>query len=325
MIIVTGGAGLIGSAIIYTLNKAGYTDILVVDNLNHPLKEKNLEALTFKDYLDKKAFIQQVDSGSWTQALDGIIHMGACSSTTEEDMDYLMSNNVNYSKSLAKLTFEKQCRFIYASSAATYGDGKLGFDDDPTNIPNLTPINKYGTSKQLFDQWILENKLENKVVGLKFFNVFGPNEYHKGSMQSVVCKAVDQIKDSGILKLFKSYHPDYPDGGQCRDFIYVKDCAKVATYLFNTPTINGIYNLGTGKANTWNDLGNAVFSAMDIKSKIEYIEMPQNLINQYQYFTEAKMQRLSAQLPFQMTPLKEAVKDYVTHYLLNEKAHLSPE
>jgi ADP-L-glycero-D-manno-heptose 6-epimerase len=245
-----------------------------------------------------------------------IIHMGACSSTTERNADYLMDNNYHYTCRLAEWAIARGVRFIYASSAATYGDGAKGFSDENTVTETLRPINMYGYSKQLFDLWVLRNKIENKTVGIKFFNVFGPNEYHKGDMRSVVHKAFEQIRDTGKVRLFKSYKPEYADGGQMRDFVFVKDCVDIMWWLFEHPEIKGIFNLGTGQARTWNDLIYAVFSAMNIKPKIEYFDMPQDIRGQYQYFTEAKMDKLRATgCPVTFRFLEEAVKDYVVNYL----------
>jgi ADP-L-glycero-D-manno-heptose 6-epimerase len=251
--------------------------------------------------------------------------MGACSSTTERDADYLWNNNYLYTKTLAEWSLQRGIRFIYASSAATYGDGTQGFSDDHSKINILKPINMYGYSKQLFDLWALKNHVENKIAGIKFFNVFGPNEYHKADMTSVIFKAFHQIKETGKVRLFKSYLPKYPDGGQLRDFVYVKDCLNVMWWLFNNPAANGIFNLGTGKARTWNDLIKAVFAAMGIKTNIEYIEMPESLRNQYQYFTEAQMSKLkkAAGCPVVFSPLEDSVRDYVVNYLQKTDPHLS--
>ena len=290
MIIVTGGAGFIGSAFIWRLNQEGIDDIIIIDQLGSDDKWKNLVNLRFVDYMHKDKFLQLVCADQVPLETSTIIHMGACSSTTERDADYLWENNYLYSRRLAEWAMKQNIRFIYASSAATYGDGTLGFDDDHGKISKLKPINMYGYSKQLFDLWVLKNKLENKIAGIKFFNVFGPNEYHKGEMTSVIFKAFHQIKETGKVRLFKSYKKEYPDGGQMRDFVYVKDCLDVMWWLFNNQKVNGIFNLGTGKARTWNDLIAAVFAAMGRKTNIQYIEMPDSLRDQYQYFTEAQMQ-----------------------------------
>ncbi|HOZ61340.1 MAG TPA: ADP-glyceromanno-heptose 6-epimerase, partial [Smithellaceae bacterium] len=292
MIIVTGGAGFIGSAFVWRLNREGIRDIIIVDQLGTDDKWKNLVGLTFTDYIHKDEFIEMAIADEVPFEVSSVVHMGACSSTTERDADYLWENNYLYSRKVADWALRHNARFIYASSAATYGDGSSGFSDDHEIISRLKPSNMYGYSKQVFDLWVLKNKLENKMAGIKFFNVYGPNEYHKGDMVSVIYKAFHQIQETGKVRLFKSYKKEYPDGGQMRDFIYVKDCANVMWWLLENPSVNGIYNLGTGKARTWNDLIAAVFSSMGRKTNIQYIEMPESLRNQYQYFTQAQMDKL---------------------------------
>jgi len=314
MIIVTGGAGFIGSAVVWRLNQNNRQDIVIVDELGTRDNWQNLVSLRFDRYVQKRDlfdFLEDCEAGD----VEAIIHMGACSATTETDMDYLYENNTLYTQYLAEWCIDRQCRFIYASSAATYGDGAQGFDDDPDRLHLLRPINRYGYSKQLMDLYASSHQMLDKIVGLKFFNVFGPNEYHKGSMRSVVCKAFSQIQDTGAISLFKSYHPDYPDGGQKRDFIYVKDCVAVILWLLEHPQVNGLFNVGTGQSRTWNELATALFKAMDRPLNIQYIEMPETLRNQYQYFTEASVLRLQGagyDVPF--TSLQKAVSDYV-HYL----------
>ncbi len=316
MIIVTGGAGFIGSAIVWKLNSEGIDDIIVVDELGTSDKWKNLVNLRYNDYIHKDDFLDMVLEDDVPFPVSGILHMGACSSTTERDADYLMENNYRYSVNLADWAVKRDIQFIYASSAATYGDGSLGFSDDTDSVPTLKPINMYGYSKQLFDLWILRNKLEAKVVGIKFFNVFGPNEYHKGDMRSVIHKSFGQIVDSGRVRLFKSHRPDYGDGEQKRDFVYVKDCVDVLWWLLQNPEITGIYNLGTGGARTWNDLVEAVFSATGRDPEIDYVDMPESIRDQYQYFTEARMDKLRlAGCPHSFHSLEDAVADYVKHYL----------
>jgi ADP-L-glycero-D-manno-heptose 6-epimerase len=252
-----------------------------------------------------------------------IIHMGACSSTTERNADYLMDNNYHYTCRLAEWALPKKIRFIYASSAAVYGDGSQGFSDDSSVTPTLSPMNMYGYSKQVFDLWVLRQQVEKQVVGIKFFNVFGPNEYHKSDMRSVVHKAFEQIRDTGEVRLFKSHKPEYIDGGQMRDFVYVKDCVDVMWWLLEHPEINGIFNLGTGNARTWNDLIQSLFSAMKMKPMIEYFDMPPEIRDQYQYLTEAKMDKLRATgCPVNFHPLEEAVQDYVVNYLQKPDRHL---
>ena len=248
--------------------------------------------------------------------MKAIVHMGACSSTTEDDLDFLMTNNFRYTRALAQYALKNVTRFIYASSAATYGDGARGYFDDEKMIPELRPLNRYGYSKQLFDLWALKNRVFKKIVGLKFFNVYGPNEYHKGPMISVANRAFHQIKESGKVRLFKSYRPDYSDGEQQRDFIYVKDCAAVMWWLLGNPKVNGIFNLGTGAARSWNSLATAVFAALGQTPQIEYIDMPAHLSSQYQYHTEASINKLKrTKCPLGLHSLEEGVRDYIVNYL----------
>ena len=325
MIIVTGGAGFIGSAFVFRLNQEGIDDIVIVDRLGTDDKWKNLINRRFADYIHKDEFLQMVCTDKVPFEISAIVHMGACSSTTERDADYLWENNYLYSRRLAQWAMKRNIRFIYASSAATYGDGTQGFDDDHSKISKLKPINMYGYSKQLFDLWVLKNKLENKIAGIKFFNVFGPNEYHKEDMTSVIFKAFHQIKETGKVRLFKSYKKEYSDGGQMRDFVYVKDCLGVMWWLFNNQKVNGIFNLGTGKARTWNDLIKAVFAAMGLKTNIQYIEMPESLRDQYQYFTQAEMNKLkTAGCPVVFSSLEDSVRDYIGNYLQQQADQYLP-
>ena len=326
MIIVTGGAGFIGSAFVWKLNQEGIDDIIIVDRLGKSDKWKNLVNLRFVNYLHKDDFREMIYHDTVRFDIEAIIHMGACSSTTERDADYLWENNNVYTGLLAEWAIDKEIRFIYASSAATYGDGSQGFSDDHDKIQKLKPINMYGYSKQVFDVRALRHEWENKIAGIKFFNVFGPNEYHKGDMASVIFKSFHQIRQTGKVKLFKSYLPQYGDGGQMRDFIYIKDCIDAMWWLFKNEDANGIFNLGTGKARTWNDLIKAVFDAMEIKPDIEYIEMPEALRNQYQYFTQAEMHKLKDyDCPVVCSPLENSVCDYVQKYLQKVDPHLGNE
>ena len=323
MIIVTGGAGFIGSAFVRKLNAEDMSDVVIVDRLGSSDKWKNLVNLKFTDYVHKDDFYRMVRDNTVPFGVRAVIHMGACSSTTERDADYLWNNNFSYTRTLAEWALKRGIRFIYASSAATYGDGLQGFSDDHARIDKLKPINMYGYSKQLFDLWVLRQKLENQIAGVKFFNVFGPNEYHKGDMTSVIFKAFHQIRQTGRVKLFKSYLPQYPDGGQMRDFIYVKDCVNVLWWLLQNPSTNGIFNLGTGRARTWNDLIHAVFTAMTVEPDIAYIEMPEELRNQYQYFTQAEMDKLrAAGCPVNFSSLEDSVWDYVVNYLQKPDPYL---
>jgi ADP-L-glycero-D-manno-heptose 6-epimerase len=318
MIVVTGGAGFIGSAIIWELNRRGEKNIIVVDELGTDEKWKNLVGLNFDDFVNKHTFIEQIKNGFYSD-VDAVIHMGANSSTTEKDADQLINNNYLYTKNLAEFCLSKEIRFIYASSAATYGDGSLGFDDNEAECETLRPLNMYGYSKSLFDIWSVRHKAFDKIVGLKYFNVYGPNEYHKGDMRSVVHKAFEQVRDTGKVKLFKSHNPVYKDGEQMRDFIYIKDAVKMTLFFLEHRKTCGLFNVGSGKARTWNDLATALFTAMCKPVNIEYIDLPGHLANKYQYFTEAplsKIQNAGNNIPISM--LEEGVTDYVKTYLLKK-------
>ena len=323
MIIVTGGAGFIGSALIAELNARQITDILVVDQLGTNGKWKNLRNLSFADYVEKADLLEMVIAGKLDSPIEAVLHLGACSDTTEPDASYLIKNNYEYTKLLAQWATNANVRFIYASSAATYGDGSAGFKDDEENLETLCPLNMYGYSKHAFDLWARRSRLLDRIVGLKYFNVFGPNEYHKGHMRSFIVKAFEQINAEGTVRLFKSYEGDYADGEQVRDFIYVKDAVDMTLFFLDNRHLGGLYNVGTGEARTWNDLVTAVFAAMGKKPNIEYIDMPDSIRNQYQYFTQADMSKLrSAGYDKQITSLEDAIKDYVQNYL-PEKRYLS--
>lgn len=316
MIIVTGGAGFIGSALITALNKRQITDILVVDELGTDRKWKNLRNLSFTDYVEKDDFLEMVIEDKLDSSVESVFHLGACSDTTETNASYLIKNNYEYSKLLGQWATEADIRFIYASSAATYGDGSAGFSDDQEKIENLRPLNMYGYTKHLFDLWARRTGLLKKITGLKYFNVFGPNEYHKADMRSFVIKAFEQINATGKVRLFKSYKSEYADGEQKRDFIYIKDAVDMTLFFYDNTQITGLFNIGSGKARTWNDLVKAVFAAMGKEPNIEYIEMPESIRNQYQYFTEADITNLrKTGYDQETTPLEDAVKDYVRNYL----------
>ena len=320
MIIVTGGAGFIGSALIAELNKRHITDILVVDELGTVQKWKNLCNLSFTDYVEKDDFLEMVMADKLNSSLEAVFHLGACSDTTETNASYLIKNNYEYSKLLAQWATADNIRFIYASSAATYGDAETGFNDDQEKIEILRPLNMYGYSKHLFDLWAHRTGLLKNIAGLKYFNVFGPNEYHKADMRSFVVKAFEQINATGKVRLFKSYKPEYADGEQLRDFIYVKDAVEMTLFFFDNPQTNGLFNIGTGQARSWNDLVQAVFAAMNKKPNIVYIEMPESIRNQYQYFTEANITSLrKAGYNKEPTNLEDAIKDYVQNYLQKDK------
>jgi len=320
MIIVTGGAGFIGSAIIWKLNQRGITDILVTDHLGTSEKWKNLVNLRFYDYCDRDIFIQKLESGTLNMSVDTIFHMGACSATTEKNADYLMENNFHYTARLAQWALTNRCRFIYASSAATYGAGEHGYDDTHEKIGMLKPLNMYGYSKHLFDLYAMRMGWIDRIVGLKFFNVFGPNEYHKGDMKSLVCKSYPVIRDKGVISLFKSHSDAYKDGEQVRDFIYVKDAVEMVMYFLDNAKVNGIYNIGTGYENSWNSLARAMFSASGKPMKVTYVDMPEQIRDKYQYFTKADMNKIAtAGCEYQCSPLTDAIDDYVNNYLKNNK------
>lgn len=320
MIIITGGAGFIGSVLCWYLNKQGITDIILVDSLKSTEKWKNLRGLRFSDYLEKEEFIELIRSGKWNTPTDALFHLGACSSTTETNASYLVQNNFSYTRDLALYAVQKNIRFIYASSAATYGGGEHGYDDDEQFLIRLKPLNMYGFSKHMFDLWAQKHGLLDKIVGLKYFNVYGPNEYHKGEMRSLICKAVEQIKTTGRLRLFKSYRPEFPDGEQKRDFIYVKDAVKMtAFFLLENRSASGIFNLGTGETHSWNELARAVFKGMNQEPVIEYIDMPDSIREKYQYFTQANINKLrDAGYRHPITPFEDAVVDYVRNYLIKD-------
>lgn len=310
-IVVTGGAGFIGSNLVLALNERGEEKILIVDHLGSSIKWKNLLGLKFLDYLDRDDFLKLLEEDRLGK-IRAIFHLGACSNTTVTDLQYLYRNNYLYSIKLCEYAMKRDILFIYASSAATYGDGALGFRDDEELLDRLRPLNPYGFSKHLFDLWLLRRGLLGKVVGLKYFNVYGDREFHKGEMRSVVLKAYEQIKSEGKVRLFKSYDPRYEDGGQLRDFIYVKDAVDITLFFFENPQIKGLFNVGTGKARTFNDLVKAVFASLGLPPVIEYIEMPERLRKQYQYYTEAdisKLKRVGYNRPIRS--LEEGVREYV--------------
>ncbi|MBX3043828.1 MAG: ADP-glyceromanno-heptose 6-epimerase [Candidatus Kapabacteria bacterium] len=314
MIVLTGGAGFIGSCFLKTLNDKGISDVLVVDRLGNGTKWKNLTGKKFERFENKVVFRENLKNGKYDGQITAVFHFGACSSTTETDNDYLIDNNYQYSIDLAEFCLRNSVKFIYASSAATYGNGDNGYSDE--TYDELKPLNGYGFSKQLFDLWVIQNGYDKIFTGLKFFNVFGPNEYHKGDMASMIYKSYNQIKSIGMVRLFKSNTSEYSDGSQMRDFIYVKDACEVIWQLYTKGIQGGILNLGTGKSRSWNDLANAVFMALNLNSNIEYINMPENLTNQYQNFTEAEMKKLKVLgLDFNFASLEDSVNDYVTNYL----------
>ncbi len=323
-VIVKGGAGFIGSAIIWKLNHIGIDNILVVDSLKDSIKWKNLVGLKFNDYIEKDDFLENILNGKYNNLdIETIIHMGACSSTVGFDNRYYIKNNYEYSKELCKFALKKGIRFIYASSGATYGDGSKGFSDDEGYLENLSPLNMYGFSKHLFDLWAKKNGLFSKkygVVGLKYFNVFGPNEYHKEDMRSFVIKAYHQIKNFSKVRLFKSYLPEYKDGEQLRDFIYIKDAVDMTIHFFVNRNLYGIYNIGTGEPHSFNELVYAVFESLKVKANIEYIDMPNEIKNQYQYYTKAETKKFfSTGYNKKLRDFCDTIKEYVLKYLVENK------
>ncbi len=320
MIVVTGGAGFIGSAIVHELNSRGIENILVVDDVDHEEKAKNLAALKYVELQGKADFLKDVQSRSQNSPITAIIHMGACSSTTETDQAFLTTNNYEYTRHLAEFSLGRGVRFIYASSAATYGDGEQGYLDDESQLNALKPLNLYGDSKQRLDLWARDEGMFEKIVGLKYFNVYGPNEYHKGDMQSLVRKGFYQIQETGKIRLFKSYREEYTDGGQERDFLYIKDAVAMTLFFLDRPEIGGLFNAGSGVARNWNHLATALFSALGKETNIEYIEMPLSIRDQYQYHTQAVMGKIrNVGYDAPSTPLEEGIKDYVQNYLLPGK------
>lgn len=326
MLAITGSAGFIGSALVWDLNKNGFDDILIVDSLDESEKWKNLRNLRFSDFMDKEEFIERLEKGELDGKIEDIIHLGACSDTMERDADFLIRNNYEYSKRIAIWCLKRGKRLIYASSAATYGDGSRGFSDDHSLLPTLYPLNIYAYSKHLFDLWAYRNGFLEKMVGLKYFNVFGPNEYHKGEMRSVVHKAFQQVQEEGKVKLFKSYNPNFADGWQLRDFLYVKDAVDITLFLYQNNNARGIYNVGSGTARSFYDLAMAVFRALERVPNIEFIDMPPQIRDKYQYFTQADITKLRrAGYGREITPLEEAIKDYIRNYLLRPDPYLGNE
>jgi ADP-L-glycero-D-manno-heptose 6-epimerase len=326
MIVVTGGAGFIGSALVCELNNRGYDDILIVDHLGTTEKWKNLVALRYSAYLEKDQFIRLLEADEFGDRIDTLLHLGACSSTTEQDASYLMENNFRYTERIAGWWDQHRAtRFIYASSAATYGDGAHGYRDGTELLDRLRPLNMYGYSKHLFDKIAQRNGWFDRIVGLKFFNVFGPNEYHKGDMRSVINKAFSRVRDEGIISLFRSYHPDYGDGEQLRDFIYVKDAVAMTLFFMEHPSVGGLFNIGTGTARSWNDVARSLFSALGKEPRIDYIAMPEVLRDKYQYFTQADLTALrTVGCDYQCRSLEDSIAEYAVTYL-DHGAYCEPQ
>ena len=321
-ILVTGGAGFIGSALIWALNSRGIEEIVVSDILQSDEKWRNLVPLRFADYVEGPLLRSRLaqSPGSFGK-FSAVFHLGACSATTERDASYLIDNNTAFTRELAAWALSTGARFVYASSAATYGDGAQGMDDKDPAIERLRPLNMYGYSKHLFDLHARRLGWLDRIVGVKYFNVFGPNEAHKGDMRSVVAKAMDQIRTTGTLGLFKSYDPKYPDGGQMRDFLYVKDAVEMTLHFAEKDvTASGLFNLGSGEANTWLTLSDAIFGALGLKPNVTFIDMPEAMRAKYQYYTKADISKLRASgYTEPLTPLSDAVADYVKNYLVPDK------
>ena len=313
--------GFIGSAVIWELNRRGITDILVCDVLGKSDKWKNLSPLRFADYIEAE---QLFEKDGFLDDIRCVFHLGACSSTTETDASYLIKNNFEYTKRLAHLAVANEMGFVYASSAATYG-GTSGDFPESVKLQDLRPLNMYGYSKHLFDLYAERSGMLPKITGLKYFNIFGPNENHKGDMRSLVSRAFEQISETGALRLYKSYRPEFSDGGQLRDFMYVKDAVAATVFLAENVDGSGLFNIGSGQSSTWQSLAEAIFKAMDREPHIEFIDMPQELRERYQYFTCANIEKLrEAGFRQNFTPLEDAVQDYVQNYLVPGR-HLGDE
>jgi ADP-L-glycero-D-manno-heptose 6-epimerase len=317
VIIVTGGAGFIGSVCVWRLNQAGIDDIIITDHLATSEKWKNLVPLRFRDYCDRTDFIRRLEAGEFKNDIDVLFHFGACSSTTETDAGYLMENNYRYSARIGHWwETHRGTRLIYASSAATYGSGGQGYCDDEKGLHLLRPLNMYGYSKHLFDLYAQKRGWLSEIVGLKFFNVFGPNENHKGDMRSVINKAYPVLRDKGKMTLFESHRPNCKNGEQRRDFIYVKDAVEMALFFMERRDVAGIYNIGTGAARSWNDVARAMFAAQGRAPHIDYIPMPEAIRDKYQYFTQADLKKLrGAGCSHECRPLEDTVGEYVRQYL----------
>ncbi|BAH40242.1 MAG TPA: ADP-glyceromanno-heptose 6-epimerase [Gemmatimonas aurantiaca] len=321
-VLVTGGAGFIGSALVWALNQQGVDRIVIADRLGQDEKWRNLVPLRFEDYLEADDLFPRLESGALGD-FDLILHLGACSATTELDATYLARNNFEFTKQLAHRALARGSRFVYASSAATYGDGAHGMDDIDNSsaaLSRLRPLNAYGYSKHLFDQYAAQAGLLHRIVGLKYFNVYGPNEAHKGDMRSLVHKAFGQIRDTGRVRLFRSHRVDYKDGEQQRDFLYVKDAVAMTLHLAMSPAAGGLYNIGSGQAHSWLELTGALFAALGREPEIEFIDIPESIRAKYQYHTKAEIAKLrAAGYAALVTPLADAVRDYVQGYLTDDR------
>jgi len=316
MILITGASGFIGSAVACELNRQGITDLIVCDRFRSNEKWKNLLGMKFTRFIQRAELFDFLTESPQAKDIRAIIHLGACTNTTEEDMDYLLVNNVNFSIFLCQWALTHNVRFIYASSAAVYGDGSQGFSDSDDLTPQLRPLNKYGFSKLMFDVWVLNNKLSDKIAGLRYFNVFGPNEYHKEEMASVIFRSFPQVDSQGKIRLFESHRPEVAHGEQARDFIYIQEAVDITLFMLNNAGVNGIFNAGTGRSHTFNELAKAMFEGLGKKPVIEYFPMPEELRARYQYATRADMARLRrAGYPEKEDLFAESVQRYVKEYL----------
>ena len=318
MIIVTGAVGFIGSCLVGKLNSLGKTNLVLVDDFSNAEKNKNLVGKQFSEKIERNIFIAWFKENA--SIVSAVYHIGARTDTTEFDSAIFDELNLNYSKDLWRISADNKLPFMYASSAATYGMGEFGFEDNHEVVEKLLPLNPYGDSKNDFDKWALKQEMHPIFwAGFKFFNVYGPNEFHKSRMASVVFHAVKQINDTGVMKLFRSHNPEYKDGEQLRDFVYVKDVVEVLTFMMREKKENGLYNLGSGKAISFNALVNATFKALGKDSVISYIDTPMDIRGKYQYFTQANMKKLIlAGYSKSFTDLESGVKDYVQHYLIDK-------
>lgn len=317
MIIVTGGAGFIGSALVWALNQRGENNILIVDELDHEEKECNVAPLKYEALVGILEFREKLIAGDYNDKnITAIFHLGACSDTTETDWEYLNNNNVTYTQDMVRWCADRDVRCIYASSGATYGDGTQGYSDNHDFFDQLVPLNLYGKSKLLVDIWARDGGYLDKVVGLRYFNVFGPNEGHKEHMQSVIAKHYPELKEKNTISLYKSYRDDYADGEQKRDFLYIKDAVAATLFFLDHLDTHGVFNVGTGEAQSWNDVARAMFAALNKKPNIAYIDMPAALREQYQYFTQADITKLrAAGFKHSFMSLEETVREYVQEYL----------
>jgi ADP-L-glycero-D-manno-heptose 6-epimerase len=325
MIVVTGGAGFIGSALVWALNKRGEENVLIVDKVDSDEKEHNLAPLKYEELVDGDEFREGIKAGRYDGQVEAIFHLGAITSTTESDWQKFVDNNVEFSQEIIRWCVDREVRCVYISSGAVYGNGSQGYSDDHGLFDSFKPLNLYGKSKLDVDIWARDAGYLDKVVGLSYFNVFGPNEYHKEAMRSVVAKKFEQVVNEGVIELFKSDNKKYSDGGQIRDFIYVKDAVRATLFFLDQREAAGVYNIGTGQARTWNDLAKAMFSSVDKEPNIKYVDIPSELVGQYQDYTQAEVSKLrEAGFKDEFTSLEEAVDDYINNYLIPHK-HLGEE